>query len=66
MRFDGISLRWLHRAYAAALGYPWLSCALCRRGFGLHEWRAASSMPNTIFGGWPICPRCTRAGRGGE
>lgn len=29
--------RWMHRAYAFALGYFWLPCPRCGRMFGGHE-----------------------------
>lgn len=65
--------RWLHRLYAWYGAYPWLQCPVCRGRFGSHEWRDidgnSSVIPDlerpagstrTI----PICPPCTRAGRG--
>lgn len=63
--------RFLHHAYAWALGYFWLPCPLCGRVMGGHEWRSVAGKPADIptdtlgiFRG--ICPVCTYQGRGEE
>jgi hypothetical protein len=52
--------RWLHRLYAAALGYFWLPCPICGRMFGGHEITDASvSVPDPARPGALriACPR---------
>lgn len=61
--------RWVHRLYAAALGFFWLPCPVCGRMFGGHEWRDRDGLPSCIPTGVQgvgrgICPSCTRNGYG--
>lgn len=59
----------LHHLYAAALGYFWTDCPLCRTPFGGHQWKPDRKPIATIPTGQPnvgtaICPSCARAGLG--
>lgn len=62
--------RIVNRWYAKALGYFWLPCPLCGRGFGGHEWPRRDGVPVTVpdpdrpNGGLGICPWCAEAGHG--
>lgn len=57
--------RWLHKAYAHAMGYFWLPCALCGYESGGHEWGDDATDLNYMAGcGKGVCPNCyERAGR---
>lgn len=51
--------RWLHHAYARAMGYFWLPCPRCGRMYGGHE-----ADPNYFTAdNMCVCPACVRAGR---
>ncbi len=52
--------RWLHRLYAAVMGYFWLPCPRCGRYFGGHEMGGG----RIDHGGYgegtcPLCPETT-------
>lgn len=47
--------RWLHRAYAVALGYFWLPCPICGECFGGHEVGPNNGTLITELGEWGSC-----------
>ena len=52
--------RFVHRAYAAFMGYFWLPCPLCGECFGGHEWTNHDGMPADDGMTSGICNDCAR------
>jgi hypothetical protein len=50
--------RFLHRIYAALMGYFWMPCPLCHESFGGHEWSNHDGIETAPGRGIGICDAC--------
>lgn len=51
--------RRFHRWYAGRLGFFWISCMLCKRGFAGHEICGSVPDPLCEWSSYVVCPFCT-------
>ena len=55
--------RWINYLYAHIFNYFWMSCSLCGRNFGGHEWFSGNDIYLGDGGGEGVCPKCGKEKR---
>lgn len=50
--------RFWNRMFAFFNGYFWLSCPLCDKKFGGHEWKSGANIAISYGTGEGVCPDC--------